>query len=357
MADKKKLRKSRLPTLLAILIVVTTAGITVTLLKPGFVECSGYLEPVGWIPIFAVNDGLVTQCILEDGISVDSGELLVGLDDDWPRWNLERVSQELKSTEAETAFLEQSLDLFSRHREIEEEELRRLKSANLRLMENSSISRNEFERTEYLYGTFVAGADREEAEFHHYLFQSRYKAASLKLEARLWRKRLDECLITAPESGTYYSTELLHNSSPANLIPQLGPGKRVESGSLLGYLIPDRGMNARIRIPQQHISRCHPGQNVFLSINARPLWRFRPVTGRLVSIISISSGGSFVGIVELTMSEETLRDLKNLNCGDLTARIDTNNRADLKPGTSQRLLARIWDYWSVGVNTIAGRRK
>lgn len=349
MADKKTIRRRRLPILLAILIVTISGGITLAWLRPGFVECSGYLEPVGWIPLYTASDGLVIRCELQDGMTVNKGEILVEMDDEWPGWNLERINQELNTIEAEIAFLEQSLELFSHHRDIEEEELRRLRSADLRLLENSSLSRYEYERSEYLYRTFIAGADRDEADFRQQVLLSRFKAASLKLEAELWQERLDECRIAAPESGIYYSIESVQSSSPANLIPNLGPGRRLDSGTLIGYLIPDRGMEARIRIPQQQISRCHPGQNVLLSIDARPLWRFKPVTGRLVSIVSILSGGSFVGTVELMMSEETLKDLKNLSGGDLTASIDINDR------TSQRLMARVWDYWSVGVNTFTRR--
>lgn len=356
MTDRKKIRRGRFPTLLAILIVIVSALITITWLRPGFVECKGYLEPAGWIPLYTKNDGVVTHSELVDGMSVEGGELLIEMDDEWPRWNLERINKELLSLEAESVFLAQSFELFSLHRKIEEEELERLKYADLRLMESSSLSRNEYERTEYLYRTFVAAADREEADFMHSLLQNRHKATSLQLEAKLWQERLDECRITAPESGIYYSAELVHSLPSANLVPQLGPGKRVETGSLVGYVIPDRGMTARIRIPQQHIARCYPGQNVLLSINARPLWRFKPVNGRLVSVVSIASGGTFVGLVDLMMSEETLGELKTLSCGDLTARIDTKNRTRLKSGSSERLVARIWDYWSVGVNSIAGRR-
>jgi len=82
-------------------------------------------------------------------------------------------------------------------------------------------------------------------------------------------------------------------------------------------------MSAHVEIPQNRVDRCRPGQIVLLSVDARSLWRYPPVRGRLESITKMASGEAFHATVSLTVSEQTLEELKALSGGYLTARIDT----------------------------------
>ena len=342
---------------IAVIALLTGSAVTLALMNPGFVECTGYLEPDGWVPLYARSDGSISYGNLEDGMKVTRGELLIVLDDQWPRWNLKRIGQEQKILEIEISFLEQSLILFSDHREIEEGELLRLMDADRRLLENSSLTRNELLHTEYLYHTFIAGADREESDLEQVLLLDKLKVESLRVEKILWESRLDECRITAPVSGCFYSAETVLSGSAVGLAPSFGPGRRVESGRLLGYLIPEGGMRAHIEIPQHRISGCRPGQPVLLSVDARPQWRFAPVRGRLASIMTVASGGVFHGTVNLSASEQTLVELRNLSCGNLTARIDIRGRKESGEEESRWVTVRLWEKWTIMVNSFGKIRK
>ncbi len=346
----------RLLALAGILVVLGGGAITVAWIKPGFVECTGYLEPDDWIPLYTGSEGLVRFSLLAEGMIVNEGDLLVILDDEWPRWNLKRVDRERSILQAEITFLEQNLILFRRHRGIEEEELRRLREADRRLMENSSLTRNELQHSEYLYNTFVAGADREQSELEQQLILDRLKAASLRVEAALWGKRLEGCRIGAPAAGRYYSAETVLSTS-AGFSPSFEPGLWVESGRLIGYLIPDGDMKAHIEIPQHRISGCRPGQPVLISVDARPQWRYAPVEGRLESIMTVASRGIFQGTVNLAAPDQIIDELRNLNCGNLTARIDVRKHEVFQDFEALRLSARVWDRWTILVNSAGKVRK
>ena len=356
----KHLHRNKRKWLLSVIVVtalLTGAAVTLALMNPGFVECTGYLEPDGWVPLYARSDGSISYGNLEDGMKVSRGELLIVLDDEWPRWNLKRTGQEQKILETEISFLEQSLILFSGHREIEEEELRRLMDADRRLLENSSLTRNELYHTEYLYHTFIAGADREESDLEQVLLLDKLKLEFLRVEKKLWESRLDECRIMAPITGRFYSAETVLSGTSVGLVPTFSPGRRVESGRLLGYLIPEGGMRAHIEIPQHRISGCRPGQPVLLSVDARPQWRFAPVRGRLASIMTVASGGVFHGTVELSPSDQTLEELRDLIFGNLTARIYVGNHHDSGADVPIRITARVWERWSLMVNSIGKIQK
>jgi len=128
-------------------------------------------------------------------------------DDEWPRWNLERISRELRALDAEITAGETNLMLFISHRVIEEEELTRILSADRLLFANSSLTMNDLKHDEYLLHTFSAGADREQASLQRLLSIGRQKKESLKAESRLWDNRLKKMCVAAPESGVFYSVE------------------------------------------------------------------------------------------------------------------------------------------------------
>lgn len=358
MADNRHRQKSHwLFPVIAVAAVLIGAAITLAWMKPGFVECSGYLEPDGWVPLYSSGDGPIRSGSLEDGMDVNEGDLLIVLDDQWPRWNVKRVDQEQQNLEIEISFLEQSLILFSKHRDIEEKELLRLMDADRRLMENASLTLNELQHTEYLYHTFIAGADREESNLEQALKLDRLKMKSLRTEQVLWESRLDECRMRAPVSGKFFSVETVLSGVSYGLIPTIGPGRNIESGRLFGYLIPEGGMQAHIEIPQHRISVCRPGQSVLLSVDARPQWRFAPVSGRLTSVLTVASGDVFHATVDLSASDQTIGELRELSCGNLTARIDIRNRRDSGYGVSFRFTARVWEHWIMMVNSVGNIRK
>ena len=331
--QRLKERKKWLLPVLMILTVLFGAGITLIWMNTGFVECAGFLEPDLWVPLYAGSEGLVKQGKLEDGMIVNNGDQLLLLDDQWPRWNIERILQEQGVLETKITAGEHNLALFSIHREIEETEFRRIISSDQLLFDNASLTMNELEHDMYLYQTFSAGASRELAALEQSINIDSQKIKALNNERVLWETRLKETRILAPETGVYFKVETVLSGASRGLVPSPGPGVRIESGRLLGYIISDKGMQAHIEIPQHRISRCRPGQRVLLSVEARPQWRYPPVTGFLESITKIASGGVFHATVNLEISDQTLEDLKALSCGNLTARIEIRNQP-FKPGSS-----------------------
>jgi len=321
--QRQKERKKRMLPILMVLLIFSSGGITVAWMNSGYVECSGYLKPDSWAALYTAGEGFVADGSLGDGMPVSRGDRVLLLDDEWPRWNLERITRELRALDVEITAGETNLALFLSHREIEEEELTRIVSADRLLFANSSLTMNDLRHDEYLRHTFSAGADREQASLLRLLSTGRQKKDSLKAEFRLWENRVKKMQVVASESGVFFSVETVMGGASRGLIPPVGPGRFLESGRLLGYIIPDRGMLAHVEIPQHRVDRCHPGQMVLLSVDARSLWRYPPVKGRLESITKMASGDAFHATVSLSVSDQTLDELKVLSGGNLTARIDT----------------------------------
>ncbi|MDT8298950.1 MAG: hypothetical protein RQ801_11650, partial [Spirochaetaceae bacterium] len=175
---------------------------------------------------------------------------------------------------------------------------------------------------------------------------------ALAAEESLWRSRLDDCCLTSPISGRFYFAESIYSSGSQVMIPSLGPGRRVDSGRLLGYVIPECGMAARIEIPQRFIHQCIPGQRVLLSLDTRPTWAYPPVEGILTSISDLSAGGFIAASVEISLDESgEAGSPALLNCADLTARID------VRTCSAQNWPARIWERFVLLVNSFPEQKK
>ncbi|MCK5737234.1 MAG: hypothetical protein KAH21_12190, partial [Spirochaetaceae bacterium] len=195
--QRLKERKKWLLPVLMILTVLFGAGITLIWMNTGFVECAGFLEPDLWVPLYAGSEGLVKQGKLEDGMIVNNGDQLLLLDDQWPRWNIERILQEQGVLETKITAGEHNLALFSIHREIEETEFRRIISSDQLLFDNASLTMNELEHDMYLYQTFSAGASRELAALEQSINIDSQKIKALNNERVLWETRLKETRILA----------------------------------------------------------------------------------------------------------------------------------------------------------------
>ena len=352
MADSRRRRKYRILPFLVFPPVLTIGLLVVAWLKPGFVECRGFLEPETWTPVYAPSEGIVVRCELKDGIQVAQDELLFEWDAEWPLWNLSRIAGEKIEEESELTYLRQRLMLFDAHRDIEAGELQRLAENNRILYHNSSLTGSEYLRSIYLRDAFEAGAEREAADIARELERVNERLDALAVEELLWRSRLEDCRLTSPISGRFYFAESVHSNGSQALIPSLGPGRWVDSGRLLGYVIPDCGMAARIEIPQRFIHQCLPDQRVLLTLDSRPTWAYPPVEGILTSISDLSVGGFFAGVVEI--SPDVSGDAVSpalLNCADLTARID------VRTCISQKWPAHTWERFVLLVNSFPDQKK
>jgi hypothetical protein len=220
--------------------------------------------------------------------------------------------------------------------------------ADRKLLENGSVTRNELEHTRYLYRSFVAGAEREDSELKLAREQVIMNIRGLQIQETYWLQEIEEKRLTAPVSGTYFSVDAVHGEGGTPMVPGIGPGWALETGQLVGYLIPADSMRACIEIPQHKIEDCQTGQTVLMVPAARSSWRNPPLTGRLKSVLPVAGGGSFSAVVELTITGETMDEIRSLSCGSLIARIDVRGRK-INPGS-------LWIRWMTEVNSWENRR-
>lgn len=350
---KNRNRRSRWPAFIAWLIgiFILAAGLLIPAwLLPGFVECRGYLEPSDWVAVYAPEDGTVSEGYLADGMEIQAGEVLLILDESWPAYNLQRIERELLSLQGEFAYLTRRLRLFSSHRDIEAGELSRLSEADRLLEAASSVSRSDVIHSEFLYEDFIAGSNREELDLLRALMRNRDARENLKSEERLWHDRVDDCRLTCPVSGTFYTAESVFSGHSTAFLPPLGPGRRLESGNLLGYVVPGDGFEVGIHIPEKEAGRCHTGQRVLLIPDSRPRSSYPPIEGQMILLSPLASFGIVCAVVEIPglASSASIESGGVLFCGGVTARIDTRGRF------SEGYLAGLWERWVLLVNPPGG---
>ncbi len=334
---------------LALIFLVLGTLILLAWLKGGFVECTGYLEPGSWVPLYAPDDGIVKSGNLTDGSFIKKDTVVLRLEDDWPKWNIKRLEDEKENLQKEKEDISRRLALFKKYRNIEIKELERRLNTDRLLHESASITINDLKYSEYKLSSFIASSRREEARLIESLNVIDGDLKSLANEKNIWEKRLKDCELKASAEGTFYSAKSILAHGDTAFIPPVGPGQKLESGILLGYIIPGGRMTAKISIPQRKIARCKTGQQVLLSLASRPRWNYPPIKGRIVSIASLSSRGFFPAEVEILQEPEwkgkdAIEGLNRLSCGDLTARININSIS------AERLPGRIWQWWVVLVN-------
>jgi len=302
--------------------VMAASALTLMWMGPGFVDCPGRLLPKDRVPVFAPEGGVIRSSTLRDGRFVRQGEVLMVLEDSWPRRNLEILRIESAALRSSLTALEEGLELFRALRTVEEAELRRLVENDRVLFESAALSRAELARSAYRLEAYRAQADRDEAELRSSGMEIRHQLAAKEVETALWSERLDRCRLSAPISGRFFVESSDPSRWSADGFDDRQSGEWVERGRLLGYLIPGTGMEARILIPQNRISRCRPGQEVRMTLEARPQWRYGPINGRLGRVEALAVDGAFPAVVEIHDDPDVLDELQNLGCADLRARID-----------------------------------
>ena len=240
------------------LLFLLAGGFIAAWLCSSFIECPGRIQPVNRVALYAPSEGVILSETLQSGLKMEKGDEILRLDGAWPAWNLADLDGELVSLNLEIDHLQRSLELFLRHRDLEAAELYRLLDADTRLEAVSSVSRSEVLRSRFLYESFLAGAGREELEIVRKLISVRWKKEMLSHDRLLWQRRQRDCVLTAPVSGRFYSAEDLFPAGGNTPVPPPGPGRFVERGRFLGYLLPDSELAVHLRIPEKQLGAAVP---------------------------------------------------------------------------------------------------
>jgi len=71
--QRQKGKKNRMLPILMVSLILISGGITVTWMNTGYVECSGYLKPDSWAPLYTGGEGVVADGTLRDGMLMMNG--------------------------------------------------------------------------------------------------------------------------------------------------------------------------------------------------------------------------------------------------------------------------------------------
>ena len=346
MNKKKNRRTGTTAVLLSVLpVILICAALTSAWLKPGIVECSGFIEPETWVPLYSTASGIIVSGTLSDGKNITKNKTLLLIDSREPEWNIERLNAEIEILDTDMESIAGEISIVNRQIDIETKERARIMEINEKLYCAASIPFNDLERSKYEYNSFAAAGEREIQLIKKELINKNYREKKLKKELAYWKKILDECRIVSEINGVFYSAETVLSEKNVKLTLPLSNGRMLTKGQLLGYIIPPEGIKAKIIIPQKRISRCRTGQKVLVSPEARPQWNYKPLTGRLVAVSGITGNNGYYGYVKLDFPGNKLTELNNLNCGTITAEIET-----FKTKNPDFFIIRIWENWVSLVN-------
>jgi RND family efflux transporter MFP subunit len=208
-------------------------------------NASGYVTARREATVSSKITGKVTEILIEEGVHVDTDQVLARLDDTNVRGSLQLAQAQLDSAKS---FLEETR---VRLREAEQE-----------------LSRQ---------GVLLKGNAAAQADFDH------AEASALSLRARLaqlqtavtvadrtvtiWQQQLDDTVIRAPFAGIVTSK----NAQPGEMISPMSSGGFTRTG--ICTIVDMDSREIEIEVNESYINRVAPGQEVEATLDAYTDWK------------------------------------------------------------------------------------
>jgi len=208
-------------------------------------NASGYVTARRKATVSSKVTGKVVEVNIEEGMTVQEGQVLARLDD-----TLARASLALAEAQRESA-----------QRALRETEVR-LHEANLQLKRTRSLAAEGVARQADL-DTAQAEVDALEAR----LAQGREEVAVADRLVALRRRELEDTVIHAPFAGVVVSKD----AQPGEMIsPVSAGGGFTRTG--IGTIVDMRSLEIEVDVNESYIARVRPGQRVEAILDAYPDW-------------------------------------------------------------------------------------
>jgi len=209
-------------------------------------NASGYVTARRQATVSSKFTGQVTEVLIEEGMTVETGQVLARLDDS----NV-RASYELARAQ-----------LFSAHKGLNEtESLLNEAQINLdrsqRLVEKKLASVAELDRSRALAGSLAAQLERKRADV---------EVAARQVD--IYTQQLEDTIIRAPFTGVIVAK----NAQPGEMIsPVSAGGGFTRTG--IGTIVDMDSLEIEIDVNEAYINRVEAGQGVVATLDAYPDWK------------------------------------------------------------------------------------
>jgi HlyD family secretion protein len=209
-------------------------------------NASGYVTARRKATVSSKFTGKVTEVLIEEGMRVETGQVLARLDDSNVSASFELARAQLVSAqkglkETETLLNEAQIN-FERSR---------------RLVERELASEAELDRSRALAGSLTAQLERKRADV---------QVAERRLD--IYRQQLEDMIIRAPFAGVIVAK----NAQPGEMIsPVSAGGGFTRTG--IGTIVDMSSLEIEIDVNEAYINRVAAGQKVVATLDAYPDWK------------------------------------------------------------------------------------
>jgi HlyD family secretion protein len=218
-------------------------------------NASGYVTARREATVSSKVTGKVIEVLVEEGMKVETGEVLARIDSS-------NVEKSLRLAEAQLNSARKGLDETAANLEQAEREWRRA----VELAANKVASQSDLDRAEADAKSLKARLERQKAD-----------VTVAEQEVAVWNQQLDDTIIRAPFSGIVTSK----NAQPGEMIsPMSAGGSFTRTG--ICTLVDMSSLEVEVDVNESYINRVGPGQPVEATLDAYPDWH---VPSKVIAII------------------------------------------------------------------------
>jgi RND family efflux transporter MFP subunit len=209
-------------------------------------NASGYVTARRQATVSSKFTGQVTDVLIEEGMVVETGQVLARLDDSNVRASYELARAQLVSAEKGLKETESLLN---------EAEINLQRTE--KLVERKLASAAELDRSRALAGSLEAQLERKRADV---------EVAARQVD--IYGQQLEDTIIRAPFAGVIVAK----NAQPGEMIsPVSAGGGFTRTG--IGTIVDMSSLEIEIDVNEAYINRVEPGQKVVATLDAYPDWK------------------------------------------------------------------------------------
>lgn len=209
-------------------------------------NASGYVTARRQATVSSKFTGKVTEVLIEEGMRVETGQVLARLDDS-------NIQASFRLAEAQLTSSRRSLK--------ETEALLREARLNFerttRLVDRQLASEAELDRSRALEGSLSAQFERKQADV---------EVASRQVD--IYRQQIEDTIIRAPFAGVVVAK----NAQPGEMISPISAGGGFTRTGI-GTIVDMKSLEIEIDVNEAYINRVTAGQKVVATLDAYPDWK------------------------------------------------------------------------------------
>ncbi len=218
-------------------------------------NASGYVTARREATVSSKVTGKVMEVLVEEGMSVEAGQILARLD-------ASNVENNLRLAEAQAESTRRALNETRANIELAEREYRRVSQ----LARSGIATLSESDRADVELKALRARLERQTADI-----------AVAEREVALWQQQLDDTIIRAPFSGVLTSKD----AQPGEMVSPISAGGGFTRTGIC-TIVDMSSLEIEVDVSESYINRVQPEMPVIATLDSYPDWK---IPARVIAII------------------------------------------------------------------------